>query len=376
MRCNAFPARQNPMCSPEAQALQALLADEITRNGPLGLDRFMGLVLGHPELGYYMRRDPFGQDGDFTTAPEISQIFGEMLGLWLVDVWMQMGRPSPFILLEAGPGRGTLMADILRVSKDFSTAAQVHLLEMSPVLRQKQRENLQNYTVQWHDSLESVPDMAPLFFIANEFFDALPFRQFVYDAAAGWSEYAVTMQGQGGAGFEMIRRNIGAFDPVGDFEISAPEDGSVFEVSADRSEFMAALSRRIRAQGGAALVLDYGHLEPGYGDTFQALHKHQPVHPLSHVGDADLTSHVDFSTLAVAARAQGVTIAGMSGQGAFLNNLGIHIRAERLGRNATDKQRDDIQKALHRLTHSDEMGSLFKVLGIYHYDTQLDPAGF
>lgn len=342
----------------------------------MGLERFMGAVLGHPELGYYMRQDPFGSRGDFTTAPEISQIFGEMIGAWLVDMWMQMGKPSPFILLEAGPGRGTLMADILRVSKEFSAAAKIHLLEMSPVLRQKQRDALGGHDVHWHDDFSSVPDNAPIFFIANEFFDALPFRQFVYNGPSGWAERVVQMKRDEDMAFEFVERDCGSYDPLSEFDIVAPEIGFIFEVSPDRSAFMVALSRRIKAQGGAGLILDYGHLKVGYGDTFQALYRHGYIDPLTHIGDADLTSHVDFAALAKAARESAVMLAGMGEQGDFLNALGIGARAAMLSKNAAGKQQDDIRKALHRLTHSDEMGSLFKVMGIYSHDAQLSPAGF
>lgn len=336
----------------------------------------MALVLGHPELGYYMRQDPFGTGGDFTTAPEISQIFGEMIGVWLVDMWMQMGKPSPFILLEAGPGRGTLMADILRVSKEFSASAQIHLLEMSPNLRQKQRDALADYRVFWHDDLSTVPDSAPIFFIANEFFDALPFRQFIYNGSSGWAERTVQMNRNGDTGFEFSIRDCGSFDPASGSGFGAPKIADIFEFSPDRAGFMAVLSRRMAAQGGAGLILDYGHLRAGYGDTFQALYRHQYVDPLTHIGDADLTSHVDFAALAKAARESGVTLAGLGGQGDFLNALGIGARAAMLMKNADGKQQDAIRKALHRLTHSDEMGSLFKVMGIYSHDAQLSPAGF
>jgi len=364
------------MCSPEALQLQALLKDDIQNNGPMRLDRFMGLVLGHPQWGYYMRQDPLGTQGDFTTAPEISQLFGEMIGLWLVDMWMQMGKPSPFLLVEAGPGRGTLMADILRVSKEFRHAAEIHLLEMSPVLKDKQKQSLAQYNVTWHSGLESVPNHAPLLFVANEFFDALPIRQFVHKGADGWFEREVQVNPHHNDEFILSDTPSGSFDPIYDIDIPPAKNDGIIEVSADRADFMKALSRRIKEQSGAGLIVDYGHLKSGYGDTFQALYKHKMVDALSYIGDADLTSHVDFDVLMRVALGQGVHIAGAAEQGKFLKTLGIETRAQILAKHASEQQRQDLQKALHRLTYSGEMGTLFKVTGIYYHAFQLRPAGF
>lgn len=362
------------MSSPDAIQLQKILCDTISREGAIGVDHFMSLVLGHPEYGYYMRRDPFGVQGDFITAPEISQLFGEMIGIWLVDMWMQMGQPEPFILLEAGPGRGTLMADILRVSKEFCAAAQIHLLEMSPVLGKKQKAALGAYKVNWHTGFSSVPDHAPIFFVANEFFDALPFRQFVYRGLPRWCERKIELDSN--YKFTFVEHDCGSFDPVAGLNLSLPEIGKVVEISSERAEFMAQLARKIKVQNGAGLIIDYGHKFSGYGNTFQALYKHTKVDVLSHIGDADFTSHVDFAALKNVCTKFDIEVSDIIGQGDFLRNIGIYLRAEHLAKNASAQQRGTLEKSLHRLTYSGEMGTLFKVMGIYSHANTLNPAGF
>lgn len=337
------------------------------------LDVFMALVLGHPEHGYYMCRDPFGAAGDFTTAPEISQMFGEMIAAWLADMWMQAGRPDPFILLEAGPGRGTLMADILRAVKavpDFLQAAQIALIEISPYLRTRQKAALKGFEVCWYDGLDSVPVHAPLFFVMNEFFDALPLQQFSYQGGS-WLERKIAWDG---GRFTFYDEPV-QIDPVAGLDLPPPRDGAVIEVAPERTLFMAALSARLRAQGGAGLIIDYGYTRPAYGDTFQAMRGHGFSDPLQDIGLSDLTSHVDFSALARAAQAEGIDVLGIAEQGAFLSALGIGLRARHLMQNASGEVAVDIQKALHRLTHSGEMGALFKVMGV-GYGASIQAAGF
>ena len=340
--------------------LEKVLKQKIERDGPMDVATFMSLALGHPEHGYYMKHDPFGLAGDFTTAPEVSQLFGEMIGVWVADVWGQMGSPARFILLECGPGRGTLMADILRATKTvtgFHEAAEIHLLEMSAVLRARQSEALRGYDPHWHDDLSSVPDDAPIIVIGNEFLDALPFHQFVK-----------TDLGR-------VERRIALKDGVFVF---MPKDGVVVEASPQREEFIKGIASRLKAQSGAALFIDYGHLKSGQGDTFQAVKGHEYVDMLSHIGDADLTSHVDFEALQKVIDVQGVATAT---QGDFLKALGVEVRAQILMKNAMLSQAQDVEKGLHRLVDSDQMGELFKVLAFWNtHDTtitnQIKPAGF
>ncbi len=333
-----------------------LIVDEIVAKGSMRLDRFMDLALGHPVHGYYMTRDPFGRAGDFTTAPEISQMFGEVIGALFVEIWRQMGAPAPFHLLECGPGRGTLMADMLRVmsksAPDMLAAVNVHMLEMSPVLKARQAEALAVYNnVTWHEHLSTVPADAPLLMIGNEFLDALPIRQFIM-TAEGWRERAV------GEGLQFV-------------EIETPDaplyrgakPGEIYELAPARTKFMQEIFKRLKTQGGYSLWLDYGYTKPGPGDTLQALRGHKYVPVLEDPGQADITAHVDFAVLAAAAKAADLCSHGPVTQGEFLQDLGIEARAAALSVKASPVQQDDIEKALHRLTHSDEMGALFKVIG-------------
>lgn len=353
--------------------LQSFLRTKIAKDGPMGIDAFMGFVLGAPDIGYYMNRDPLGLNGDFTTAPEISQMFGEMIGAWLADIWAQHGSPSDFILLELGPGRGTLMADILRTCakvSGFTDAAHIHLVEISPVLKAKQRETLSALDVHWHDGIESLPAHMPIFFVANEFFDALPFKQFIYKGGK-WAERLVDCRNDS---FVFTEQMV-MLDPLEGVNLSLPEEGKIFELSRARQNVMADLAQKLKVQKGAGLVIDYGHLKPGYGNTFQALRSHEYADPLKDVGQSDLTSHVDFYALSEMAKAQGVDILGMTRQGDFLLALGVQLRARQLLQKASGQSAKDIQKALHRLVHLDEMGSLFKVMGL-NYGASVKPAGF
>lgn len=356
------------------QKLQSLLKERIDKKGSLSVSEFMRVVLGHPSYGYYSRQDPFGHEGDFTTAPEISQMFGEMIGLWFADIWMQFGSPQKFILLECGPGRGTMMNDILRVTKSvkgFHKAAKVHLLENSPVLQKKQTEVLANYNVDHHENLKTIPSDIPLFFIANEFFDALPINQFQYNGK-NWCERRIAYDHSGE--FEWVLRDIN-IDPTIGLNVPLPKEGQILEMSKEREAFINELTDRIQKQTGAGLIIDYGYYKSAYGDTFQAVAKHECIDPLTDVGKADLTAHVNFGALKEKAQENRADVFGIETQGDFLKKLGIQIHASRLQEKASAKQAEDIQKALHRLTHSDEMGLLFKVMGIAHGEN-VKPAGF
>ncbi len=333
-------------------SLAAHLKDIIQKEGPIDVGRFMALALGHPEFGYYMTRDPFGRGGDFTTAPEISQMFGEMIGAWVADVWTQMGRPD-FVLLECGPGRGTLMADMMRATKNvpgFHEACSVHLMEISPVLKDKQAGVLADYKPMWHAGLESVPKDKPLIMIANEFLDALPVRQFVRDGGA-WHE-------------RMVDFKDGTF-------VFVPEQGEIMEQSPACVDFIKDVSAHLQKTGGAALFIDYGYTS-GTGESLQAVKNHKYVPVLEDVGNADLTAHVDFAALKEVA---GVKVLGPVEQGAFLRKLGIEARAEMLAQKAAPEQKVQLQNALQRLCDSGQMGSLFKVMGLVHGET-IHPAGF
>ncbi|MDO5706585.1 MAG: SAM-dependent methyltransferase [Paracoccus sp. (in: a-proteobacteria)] len=328
--------------------LAAILAARIRAAGPMTLADYMAESLLHPEHGYYATRDPFGRAGDFITAPEIHQMFGELCGLALAQAWLDQGAPAPFTLAEIGPGRGTLMADMLRairVVPGMVDAAEVALIEASPHLRQVQRDRLGEVT---HlERAEDLPDQ-PLFLIANEFFDALPIRQFQHDGR-GWAERMVTLDGDRLA----YALSLAPLNRPG-------RAGEVAEICPAAPAIMAAIAGRIAAYGGAAVVIDYGGWD-GQGNTFQALRGHAPDDPLAHPGHADLTAHVDFAPLARAARVAGAQVSAMTTQGDWLLSLGAAQRAARLAA-AGD---GGAAAALKRLTDPAEMGQLFKVLAIW-----------
>lgn len=329
--------------------LGQIIAARIRATGPMTLAEYMETCLLHPQHGYYATRDPFGQAGDFTTAPEISQIFGELCGLALAQAWMDQGRPAPFTLAEPGPGRGTLMADMLRAIRaapGMGDAAQVALIEASPHLRGVQREKLGQ--VRHLDSVDQLPGQ-PLFLIANEFFDALPIRQF-QRVEAGWAERVVGL-GEGG-----LRMGLAP-------GVDLPREGRVGDVVEDcpaAPAIMGAIAGRIATHGGAAIIIDYGGWN-GFGDTFQALRAHRAEDPLACPGETDLTAHVDFAPLAAAAIRASAAVSRPVHQGDWLLSLGARQRAERLAQ-AGDS---GALAALHRLTDADKMGHLFKAMAIW-----------
>jgi NADH dehydrogenase [ubiquinone] 1 alpha subcomplex assembly factor 7 len=342
------------------------LRETIALEGPITVERYMSLCLRH----YYATRDPLGAGGDFTTAPEISQMFGELIGLWMLELWNGMGRPSGCRLVELGPGRGTLMADLLRATRllpDFKAAASVHLVETSPALRQRQQTLLgtSGFSVEWHDRLDDVPP-GPTLLVANEFFDALPVRQFL-GTERGWCERLVGLEGE---------RLIFGLRPEPEQALGKPlRLGDVLEWPAAAVDLMSGLTDRIARDTGAALILDYGYWGPAFGDTLQALKRHNPVDPLDEPGEADLTTHVDFHRLAQAAAARGARVHGLAMQGSFLQALGIEARASALKARATPAQAAGIDSALARLTERGPkgMGELFKVLAVTHRDIDAVP---
>jgi NADH dehydrogenase [ubiquinone] 1 alpha subcomplex assembly factor 7 len=322
----------------------------IEEHGPMPIDRYMALCLGHPRLGYYMTRDPLGAAGDFTTAPEISQIFGELLGIWCVAAWEALGSPAPFLLVEFGPGRGTLMADVLRTTSrmaEFAKAAQVHMVETSPVLRALQKDKLGDLAT-WHDSAETLPQ-EPMIFLANEFFDALPIRQLISHNGQSY-ERCVDVDG------EDLVMGIRPMLPVADLK---PGLNEVSPVSLAIAEV---LGGRLAALGGAGLVIDYGHLETAVGETLQALKGHKPCGVLEHPGTSDLTAHVDFEALAAAFTAGGAAALPAMTQGAFLAAMGLEQRLTTLSAKLQGKAREDFVAGAKRLVDAKQMGELFKVL--------------
>jgi NADH dehydrogenase [ubiquinone] 1 alpha subcomplex assembly factor 7 len=346
----------------------------IEQNGPLTIAAFMTEVLAHPTLGYYTRRDPLGAKGDFTTAPEISQVFGELIGLWLIDTWRHHGAPTSVILAELGPGRGTLMSDLLRATKsrrDFHDAIEIHLVEVSPALKEKQRVALSAYRVTWHETLSAVPTGKPLFVVANEFIDALPIRQFVRGAKA-WHERCVGVDPDGNFAFGLTKGPIpSALIPL---SLRTAPEGAVFEKRSAADAVIGDIAKRVTECGGAALIIDYGHGDHAVGDTLQAVKNHCYADPLSNPGEADLTAHVDFAALAVAAKENSAAVFGPVEQGQFLELLGVHVRGERLVA-ANPSRKSDILEGIKRLTAADQMGSLFKVMALLPKGVET-PAGF
>jgi NADH dehydrogenase [ubiquinone] 1 alpha subcomplex assembly factor 7 len=339
--------------------LEAVLAEAIRREGPLPVARFMALALNHPVFGYYRDRDPLGAQGDFVTAPELSQAFGEVIGAWLAQAWLDLGRPTPFRLVELGPGRGTLLADALRATRSipgFHQSLRLHLVETSDRLRAAQATRLAEFRVSWHGQFGEVPP-GPLLLVANEFFDALPAHQLVA-TAGGWIERCVDLDAAGRLTFRhgQHRSALGA-------RLPDATPGTVAELSPARNELAYAIARRIARDGGVALVIDYGAWAEGpTGDTLQATRSHAPCDPLDAPGTADLTTHVDFGALAEAAAAGGAAVYGPVPQGTFLATLGLHLRTAKLLERATPDQQRALRAALFRLTDASAMGELFKVL--------------
>jgi SAM-dependent MidA family methyltransferase len=338
--------------------LLAQIKRQIAATGPMTLAEYMTLCLLHPQHGYYTRRDPIGRAGDFVTAPEVSQMFGEMIGLCLAQTWMDQGAPNPVALVELGPGRGTLMADILRATRavpGFHAALQVHLVEASPVLQAAQAAELSDVAPLWHADVASLPDM-PILLVANEFFDALPIRQFQrFDQ--GWRERVLGVHDDAlGFGFADLTSL-----PALATRLADTETGNIVELCAPATAIAAEIGARIAAQGGAALIVDYGGWR-SVGDTFQAVAGHAPTDPFAAPGAADLTAHVDFEALAQAA---GCPYSALTPQGVFLERLGITARANALLAQADSGPDQDIATAHRRLTHPEEMGSLFKTLALY-----------
>lgn len=354
------------------------LKDRIVRRiemeGPISVSDYMEMCLFDPEHGYYTTRQPFGVKGDFTTAPEISQIFGELLAVWIYSAWQQTGSAMPAIFAEIGPGRGTMMADMLRalnrIDPEFCKAVEIVMIEASPRLAGRQKQALAQAPAQpeWIASVDEIRPL-PLFIVGNELFDAIPFRQYV-KTAGGWRERCIGVTSQGALAFaegpsSPDRRLL----PSG--SDSAP-DGSIVEIAPRRFALMEAICRHIADHGGAGLFIDYGYFGPALGDTFQAVRAHEHADLLSDPGTADLTSHVDFAALAAAAKAASLS-AACGTQGDFLVKMGLLERAAGLEASAGERARAQISAAVDRLAGEKAMGRLFKVIAVAGRTLPLPP---
>ncbi|THV24702.1 class I SAM-dependent methyltransferase [Peteryoungia ipomoeae] len=359
--------------TPLAEKIKGL----IFTNGPISVSDYFALCLADPEHGYYRTRHPFGRAGDFITAPEISQLFGEMLGVFLIDTWQRHGEPADIRLVEIGPGRGTMMSDILRVIARAAPAlyetASVHLVETSSLLKLTQRDTLAGHAdkLAWHDSFDEVPQGFTLL-VANELFDAIPIRQFV-KTPEGFFERMVGLSPEGELAFTLGPTRLDPdLLPQGE---SSPPDGTILEYAPARQSVMLTICERLRACHGTALIIDYGHMVSNYGDTLQAVRAHEFDPPLAHPGLADLTSHVDFEHLARTAVAAGIHLNGCMHQGDFLLGLGIEQRASSLGRGKDEAAQQEIIEAVTRLVApgNGNMGELFKVLAVSMPSLHLAP---
>ena len=341
----------------------------IQNEGPIDVASYMQLCLSDPQHGYYTTGKPIGRKGDFITAPEISQLFGELIGIWIIDTWQKLGAPAPFSLIEAGSGRGTLMADILRtitkLSPPCATAAHICLIEISPTLKTMQKEKLSRFdaSLSWHKSIDEI-DERPFILVANEFLDALPINQYQY-AEGQWAERAIGLSPQNTLTWGLIPS---PFKPA-----LEPKLNDIFETCMAAQTIIANLSKQIKTQNGATLFIDYGHLKSGFGDTFQAVKDHEYANPLEAPGQADLTAHVDFEALQKIATTAGLATQTTT-QGAFLLAMGLLERAGALGAALTQKQQEKIQTDVERLAAPEKMGNLFKVMAISKSD--ITPHGF
>lgn len=363
-------------------ALKDRLIAKIKAEGPLTIAEYMTICLLDPVHGYYPTRDPLGSDGDFITAPEISQMFGEVIGLWCIQTWQDMGRPATVQLIELGPGRGIMMSDILRAAKldkDFLTAAQVTLIEASPALEAVQGKTLGNSPcpISWAPSLEKAPK-GPAIIIGNEFLDCLPIRQFIqkdrFAGRAGWQERMVALEDDAlrfGISPAAISESLQAILPEAQEDAKNDE---LLEVCPASAQIIDQLKQRFETDRGRALFIDYGPAETEFGDTLQALKRHEKVGVFSDPGNTDLTARVDFGALIELAKAVDLSVTNAVPQREFLSKLGLEMRAIALSRARPDSK-EKIARQLHRLTGTDEMGELFKAICFQSDNLDL-PLGF
>nr|WP_319388243.1 class I SAM-dependent methyltransferase [uncultured Cohaesibacter sp.] len=375
------------MVDPARPSLEQRIRQMIAATGPMSLADYMSLCLTDPQDGYYTAHRPIGAKGDFITAPEISQLFGELIGIWMCAVWQMSGRPMPFHLVELGPGRGTLMNDMLRAicqDPEAAAALHIHLVDISPTLRVEQEVTLSGFqqTKSWHETLDTLP-AAPLFIIGNEFFDCLPIHQWVFSEGR-WHERVIGLDERGALTFGIGPvRALSAPSPdrgPGTANTPAPEPGAILERSPASEAIMAFIAGHLGTHGGAALFFDYGHAEPGYGDTFQAMSHHAHANPLRAPGRQDLTAHVNFDTLRRSALTElagrptsGLTVPAIMPQGDFLIAMGLLQRAGQLGAGQSPEMQEQLQDAVERLAGPDHMGKLFKCLALMPTGLPLPP---
>ena len=353
--------------------LEKRIRDRIAARGPIAVSDYMSMALGDPEFGYYATRDPFGAAGDFITAPEISQVFGELIGLWCAIAWEQAGAPDRAVLVELGPGRGTLMADALRaaaMSPPFAAAIELHLVETSPKLRDRQRAALGGRKVTWHDRFDDIP-AGPLFLIANEFFDALAIDQYV-KTKSGWRRRGVALNSNSGALCFAVLDSPRRIVPEA---LENAPIGAILETSPTALALAGVIGRRLAECGGAALIIDYGPVESAPGDSLQAVSRQHYHDVLATPGEADITAHVDFQALARAARWSGAASHGPIPQAALCSRLGIGPRTKNLLKSATAEQAASLRAATARLIDPTAMGTLFKALALTGPDMP-PPPGF
>ena len=361
----------------EKTPLEDRLIDLIKLKGPITVADYMADALGHPHDGYYMSESPLGAAGDFTTAPEISQIFGELIGLWLIEAWRGMGAPTDFNLIELGPGRGVMMEDMLRAARlrpEFVKNAQIWLLETSGRLRVEQQKRLRASDVKpmWADDFSDIAP-APSLIVANEFFDCLPIHQY-QRVERGWRERMVGLS-EDGARLDFVLDKTPPPASLGLPDIADSEEGDIFETAPAARDFVADICALVKEHGGCALVIDYGHMRSGLGDTLQAVRKHQYWPPLATPGRADLTAHVDFDALSRAAIDGGAAVYGPETQGRFLERLGLNVRVEMLCKGKSPAKVDEIRAGAYRIAAPEKMGEIFKVMCIASTSSPA-PAGF
>ena len=354
-------------------ALGERIASLIAAQGPLSIAQFMAMSALDPQYGYYTTRDPLGLGGDFVTAPEISQMFGELAGLWCVQAWFDQGRPPHARLVELGPGTGSLMEDALRAAKlapEFREAVEIVMVDANPALVARQKARLANagVSVTWQAQFDESLCNWPLFLIANEFFDALPIRQFV-QTARGWCENMVTLDANQNLALGLSPAPFPLDIPSGRGEAT---DGAVYETSPASTALAEEIGRAIATRGGGALIVDYGYFGAGFGDTLQAVGEHQFRDVLTQPGEIDLSAHVDFEALAHAAKRGGAVSYGPVTQGELLTGLGILNRMMNLQRQ-NPGDREEIAVAVDRLINPDQMGTLFKALAILPHGAPTPP---
>ena len=349
---------------PEKTPLEERLISLIKANGPISIADFMSDALGHPHEGYYMTGAPIGADGDFTTAPEVSQIFGELIGLWLVQSWIDMGEPAQFNLVELGPGRGVLMADILRAARvrpGFIKAADLWLVETSGRLRHEQQQRLKAVGAKplWADEFGDVPE-APHLIVANELFDCLPIQQFER-LKSSWRERLVGVS-EDGASLAFTHAKTPPLPEIVLPPAEQTEEGAIFEICAPGEALAGEIAVALVEHGGRALILDYGHLSSGLGDTLQAVRRHKYWPVLASPGKADITAHVDFEALARAAIAAGAAAWGPLQQGVFLERLGLSARLEKLCEGKSATETETLRLGAWRISAPEQMGEVFKAM--------------